>query len=83
MYSSGPWPLKILMFALLVTREIATDIDIKILGVPAPPPMRMCQCLGKVCLGGRGWVYFFACVWLGGGGGGGGLFISVRVFFPV
>ncbi len=24
MYSSGPWPLKILMFALLVTREIAT-----------------------------------------------------------
>jgi hypothetical protein len=24
MYSLGPWPLKILMFALLVTREIAT-----------------------------------------------------------
>jgi hypothetical protein len=24
MYPSGPWPLKILMFALLVTREIAT-----------------------------------------------------------
>jgi hypothetical protein len=24
MYLSGPWPLKILMFALLVTREIAT-----------------------------------------------------------
>jgi hypothetical protein len=24
MYSWGPWPLKILMFALLVTREIAT-----------------------------------------------------------
>jgi hypothetical protein len=41
----GPWSLKILMFALLVTREIATyswriyfgfvaNIDIKILGVP-------------------------------------------------
>ncbi len=24
MYSWGPWPLKILMFAVLVTREIAT-----------------------------------------------------------
>jgi hypothetical protein len=24
MYPSGPWPLKILMFALLVTREIVT-----------------------------------------------------------
>jgi len=24
MYLSGPWPLKILMFALLVTREIGT-----------------------------------------------------------
>jgi hypothetical protein len=24
MYPSGPWPLKILMFALLVTHEIAT-----------------------------------------------------------
>jgi len=36
MYSWGPWPLKILMFALLVTSEIAADIDIKILGVPPP-----------------------------------------------
>ncbi len=40
MYSSGPWPLKILMFALLVTREKqhTADIDIKILGVPPPGP---------------------------------------------
>jgi len=34
MYSLGPWPLKILMFALLVTCEVAADIDIKILGLP-------------------------------------------------
>ncbi len=55
-HPSGPWQLKILMFALLVTHEIATYswpweetetanicwvcyyIDIKILGVPPPPP---------------------------------------------
>jgi hypothetical protein len=28
MYPSGLWPLKILMFALLVTREIATYIQL-------------------------------------------------------
>jgi hypothetical protein len=34
MYSSGPWPLKILMFALLVTREIATYSQSKMANIP-------------------------------------------------
>ncbi len=45
-YPSGPRPLKILMFALLVTRQIyvgfVADIDIKILGAPPPPRDRAC-----------------------------------------
>jgi hypothetical protein len=40
MYSSGLWPLKILMFALLVTREIATYSWYWYQNFEGPPPAR-------------------------------------------
>jgi hypothetical protein len=57
MYSWGPWPLKILMFALLVTSDIAADIDIKILGVP-PPRLGMPFLDSDTCTKRRGVIYF-------------------------
>jgi hypothetical protein len=59
MYSSGLWPLKILMFALLVTREIATyswywyqNFE----GAPPGPGMPFLD--SDTCARGRGVIYF-------------------------
>jgi len=45
------------MFALLVTREIATDIDIKILGVPPLPGPGIPFLDIDTCAGGGGGVF--------------------------
>ncbi len=92
MYPWGPWPLKILMFALLVTREIATsswpwDSNIQLtvrkdwrrqiyVGFVADIDIKI---LGVPPLGpGMPFLNSNTCA-----GGGGWLFISAGVFFPV
>ncbi len=80
MYSSGPWPLKILMFALLVTREITTWLETT--NIPQMPfEQEIDDDIDIKILGvppqGQAFLDSNTCT----EGGGGGLFISARVFF--
>jgi hypothetical protein len=79
MYSSGPWPLKILMFALLVTHEIATVG--KRLEMTNIPQMPLKQEIDddidvKILRAGHAFPKQLHMHQ-------GRLFISVKVFFPV
>ncbi len=83
MYPWGPWPLKILMFALLVTREIATyswpwektEDNKYMLGLLLILISKSWGCLPP----GPGMLFLDSDTCAEGGG----LFISAWVFFPV